>query len=438
MSKKNGGCKLKKRLFNFLLPLVFVTTIFSGLVPSEYVQAAPNDQPKIVGKTAITMDVQTGEIIYAQGIDEKMYPASVTKIMTGLLFAENKQKSDLIPYTESAKAQPAYALSTDLLKNKIKVGDTMTAEDVMEALLLFSANDSAYMVADSVAGNSTNFIKMMNDRAAKLGLKNTNFVTANGIDDKIDNHLTTAYDLTVIGREAYKNPWIKETIATKKSKLETSTGVIAYVENRNKLLGQNGAVGGKTGYTSKAGRCLLAFYERDGRTIVGVVMKSEYDAQDSQVFKDMETIINWSYDAKRVKVYDKGATVKTETLTYKPLRFFGPEKTIEVPLMINDEVSYYENSVNKAELKTEISTSNLDPWNLTAETKVGKLTAQQREVNTSYDLYTTVTSKDLMAANKSLYFAAGAGAFVAIVAILFILFLISRGLRKGNKKQRFR
>lgn len=427
---------MKKRIFNYLLTFVFVATIFSGLVPSEYVQAAPNDQPKIVGKTAITMDVQTGEIIYAQGIDEKMYPASVTKMMTALLFAENKQKSDAIPYTESAKSQPAYALSTDIMRNKIKVGDTMPADDVMKALLLFSANDSAYMIADSVGGNSNTFINMMNDRAAKLGLKNTHFVTANGLHD--DDHYTTAYDLSVIGREAFKNPWVKETIATKSGKIETSAHVIAYIENRNKLLGQNGAVGGKTGYTSPAGRCLLAFYERDGRAILGVVMKSAYDAQDSQVFKDMETIINWSYDAKPVKIYDKGATLKTETLTYKPLKFFGPEKTIEVPLIVNDEVNYYENSVNKAEIKTEITSINLDPWNLTTESKVGKLTATQREASASYDLYTNVTTKDLVAANRGLYLGVGIGSFVAVVVVLLLMFIISRGLRRGTKKHRYK
>jgi D-alanyl-D-alanine carboxypeptidase len=425
---------LKKRVFNFLLTVVFFATIFSGLVPSQYVQAAPNDQPKIVGKTAITMDVKTGEIIYAQGIDEKMYPASVTKMMTALLFAENKQKSDAIPYTESAKSQPAYALSTDVMKNKIKVGDTMTADDVMKALLLFSANDSAYMIADSVAGNSNAFIKMMNDRAAKLGLTNTHFVTANGLH--AEDHYTTAYDLSVIGREAYKNPWVKETIATKSGKIETSAHVIAYIENRNKLLGQNGAIGGKTGYTSQAGRCLLAFYERNGREILGVVMKSAYDAQDSQVFKDMETIINWSYDAKPVKLYDKGATLKTETITYKPLKYFGPEKTVEVPLIINEEVNYYDNSVNKAELKNEVTTNTIDPWNLTATTKVGKLNTAQREANASYDLYTNVTTKDLIAANKGLYLTTGIGAFVAVVVVIILMLLMTKGLRRGSKKQR--
>ena len=138
-----------------------------------------------------------------------MYPASTTKLMTALLLAENKEKSDSITYTESAYKQPAYSLRSNIYFN-LKVGDTMSAADVMNSLLLFSGNDTAYMVADAVAGDADSFIKMMNEKAKALGMSSTNFVTANGLHDP--NHYTTAYDLAILGASAYKmnglgNPW---------------------------------------------------------------------------------------------------------------------------------------------------------------------------------------------------------------------------------------
>jgi D-alanyl-D-alanine carboxypeptidase len=292
------------------------------------------------------------------------------------------------------------------------------------------------MIADAVGGNADNFSKMMNDKLASLGLKNSNFITPNGLHDA--NHYTTAYDLSVIGREAYKNDWVKEAMNTKDGKIQTSTGAIAFVENRNKLLGQNGAIGGKTGYTSQSGRCLVALYERNGRGMVGVVMKSEYNADDTQVFKDMETIIDWSYNAAPVTLYEKGKELKTEAVTYKAFKFFGPEKTINVPVIINDEVTYYDNAVNKTEVKTEISLSGLDPWKLAKDSKIGKVDIKQREAVKTYDLYTTVTSKDLINANKGLYTLAAVGSIVALGVIVLIFVMISKGLSRGRRRNTFR
>lgn len=184
----------------------------------------------------------------------------------------------------------------------------------------------------------------------------------------------------------------------------------------------------KTGYTSKAGRCLVALYDRNGRKMIGVVMRAAYDAQDTAVFNDMETIINWSYNAKKTVVTPKDTVVKTEEIQYKPLKFFGPTKTIKVPLIVKQDISYYDNDVNKNETKHEIKVNKLNPWSLSKDTKVATLDVKQREAETKYDLYTTVTKSDIMAQNKGLY-AALITASVAVLAILmFLLVLIKKGL----------
>lgn len=426
---------MKNKVFSFLMTIIFIVTIFAGLLPASSVLAAANPEPpSIVGKFAMTIDAETGEIIYAKGIDDKAYPASVTKLMTALVFAENKDKADLIAYTESANAQPAYSLKTNLIRN-ISVGDTMTAEDVMKALLIFSANDSAYMIADAVAGNSEDFAKVMNEKASELGLKNTNFVTANGLHDP--EHYTTAYELSVIARSAYENPWIKEVINTKDARISTTSGMIALIENTNKLLGKDGNVGGKTGRTNEAGRCLVSVYERDGRTIIGVVLKSIYGTDDTQVFNDMESIINWSYEAQRTSVYENNTVLETKDVNYKPLKFFGPEKTIQVPVIIRDEVSYYENEVNKKELNKDIKLNSIDLWNLAENTKIGTIKISQREASASYDLYTNITSKDLIEANKLLYTLLAGAAFGMLIFLIVIILLIRKSIRK-RKRRRYR
>lgn len=430
---------MKRKRLNLMAALISVTTLVSSILPSTITHAATNEPLKLNGKAAASIDLQTGEIIYAQKIDDKMYPASMTKLMTAILFAENRQKPDSIKYTESAKAQPAYSLSTDILRN-IKVGDTMSAENVMKALLLFSANDSAYMIADDIAGNVTAFAKMMNDKAAKLNMTNSNFVTPNGLHDA--NHYTTPYDMLLLQKAAYENSWVKEAMGLKRDGIftEQNRGAIAYVDNRNKLIGKDGNMGGKTGYTAPAGRCLVSIYERNGRSIATVVMNAAYDAEDTMVFKDTEALANWSFAAARTPIYDKDSILKTETLTYKPFKFFGPEKTIEIPVIIKDEVGYYENEVNKKELKTEISLSNINPWNLSSDSKIGKLTVSLRNYSKEYDLYTTVSAQQIKAANKGLYIIAISAIIIVVLLILVVIALIIRGLgrRTRRKNRRYR
>ncbi|MFL0248233.1 D-alanyl-D-alanine carboxypeptidase family protein [Candidatus Clostridium stratigraminis] len=415
---------MKRTSISLLLASVIIFSNFIG------VKAAEVPMPKIDGKAGITMDIDTGEIIYQNNIDSRYYPASTTKLMTALIFAENKNKTDEIKYTESAKKQPQDSIDKNL--HQMQIGDTMSAEDTMDALMLFSANDAANMMADSVSGNEEKFVQLMNDKVSKLGLKNTHFVTANGLHD--DQHYTTPYDLSVIARAAFKNDWVQESMQKKTSKVSISDGTVLILNNRNKNLGVNGAVGGKTGYTSQAGRCLVEFYNRGGRRLVGVVMKSVYDSQDNAVFNDMEKIIDWSYKQKTVTLNKAGDTVKTETLSYKPFRFFGPQKTIDVPLVIKEDLNYYDNAVNKKEMKEDFNLSKLNLWSLSSDKPVGTMTLKEREVAKEYKLYTTVSTSSIIKANLLLYL----GALIVLVLILFavlmtILKLKNLRRRKSNR-----
>jgi len=348
--------------------------------------------PIIYGKAAISVDVATGEIIYAKNVDKQMYPASTTKIMTALLLAENKKKTDSIKYTQSAKSQPAVSLNVNF--HTIGIDETMTGDDVMDGLLMYSANDAAYMIADNVSGNSTNFMKTMNDMAAKLNMTETHFVTPNGLHR--EDHYTTPYDMSILARVAFLNPWVKESMTKNQNTISTSKGTTFTIKNTNKLLGVDGCIAGKTGYTSQAQRCLVAFYIRNGREVMGVVLGSEKDPNDTYVFKDMLEIIDYSYNLHKTILHRKNTVIKTETVKYRPLRFFGLKKTISVPLVAKEDISYYNNEANKKDLKENISLTSIDFSSLKGKESIGTLKLTEKGQVKTYKIYSEASKSTLL------------------------------------------
>ncbi|MEW8956841.1 D-alanyl-D-alanine carboxypeptidase family protein [Clostridium sp.] len=417
----------KKLLSSIAVALALTFTAPFGSIA----KAESKPEPNIVAKSALVMDADTGEVIYAKDADTKRFPASITKLLTGLLLAENKDKSDPITFTSSAKSQPQYSFDINIAMGKTKVGDTMSADDAMKALLLFSANDWAYAIADSVAGSVDEFSNMMNEKAKELGMNNSHFITPNGLHD--ENHYTTAYDLALLGKASFNNPWVRETMALKEAKITTSSNIIGLIENRNKNLGVDGGIGGKTGYTEPAGKSLLNIYERDGRHLVGVVLKSVYDQNDTQMFKDMKDIIDYSYSAEKITAYEKNTPVKTVPVKYKSFRFFGSEKTLEVPLVTHEDIKYYDNEINRNNTTLEVKEGDINPWKIKEDTKVSTLEVNQRDSSKTYDLYTNVDTSSLTRASVmgiSILVVLGV---VLLLAITVVILLIRKQIRRRRR-----
>lgn len=418
---------MKKKKLSILLSLIITFSLSSNVF------AANTPIPKILGKAAITIDMKTLEIIYDKDIDKNhMYPASTTKLMTALLLAENKKKGDLITYTVSGKTQPEYSLNINM--HSMTVGETMSAEDAMDSLLLFSANDMAYVIADNVAGDSQKFSDKMNEKIAKLNLKNTHFVTPNGVDNNVNDHYTTPYDLAKIGEAAYNNEWVRQTMAKKDSKISTSTGTVLILENRNKLLGVDGCIGGKTGYTDKAGRCLVAFFDRDGRKIMGVVMNSIYDSKDVTVFEDMKKIIDWSYTAQKTAIHKSSDTIKTVPVTFKSYKFFGSTKTIELPILVKEDITIYNNDVNKKEIKEEYNIPSINPWKLDKEQSIGTVTIKERDHSTTYKLYSSKSSNEITKNVLPILITAGLAIILLILLIIIVIIRLINGKKRSKKR----
>jgi D-alanyl-D-alanine carboxypeptidase len=422
---------------NFILKTLILTlsiSLFSPLA-SINAKAATVAQPDINAQAAITMDLETGEIIYCKDADSKRYPASTTKLLTGLLLAENKQKSDEIAFTESAKIQPEYSLNINFMHNSMKVGDTMSADDVMKGLLLFSGNDTAYMIADNVAGNSQKFADMMNAKAKEIGANNSHFVTANGLHD--ENHYTTAYDLSLITKAAFQNDWERETMELADASIQIN-GAKVMLENRNLGLGKNGNIAGKTGLTNAAGGCLAAVYEVNGRKLIGVVLKSrQVDNADMTKFNDMDSIMNYSYNTSKTVYKSSGEEVGTTDVQYKSFGFFGPTKTITVPLKLTQDVTYYSNAINDAESQITYDKTDSSAWKLLFNKDV-TLTYSTRNHNESVAGSVDISFGNILKDNIIIYIATLASIIIIITLIILIKNMASNSRRRRSSYSRRR
>lgn len=247
--------------------------------------------PKIICETGIVMDLDTGEILYAKGIDEKRAPASITKIMTAMLAIEKVPLDTKITFTnEVNNIEPG---STHI---GIKPGETLTMEESLYAILLGSANEVSSGVAEYIGGTVQNFVDMMNEKAKELGCKNTHFVNANGLYD--DNHYTTARDMALIAKAAFQNETFRNIVKTPYYIIPPTniTPEERWINNHHRMLTEGGihyegCLGGKTGYTEKAGNTLVTYAERNSMRLVCVVLKGT-----TEYYNDTKNLLDYGFN----------------------------------------------------------------------------------------------------------------------------------------------
>lgn len=422
---------MSKRFFR-ALTLVICLTLVAPFFNTISVFAAT--EPQIIGASAITMDMDTGEIIYSKNADVQRSPASTTKLLTSLLFAESKNKSDIISYTDVSAAVTETSL-TNFIGNAAKAGDTLTAAEVMDAVMVYSANDAAVMMAEAVAGSVDAFSKLMNQRAQEIGAVNSNFVSPNGLETDPNNHnVTTAYDLALIAKEAFQNDWVKEASGLDKTSV-TLDGKKIYIETRNKILGVDGNIGGKTGNETKAGHCFVGFYNRNGRNLITVVLGSEYGADGMNVFNDTQSIANYSYDANKTTYKSAGDEISTVDLSYKLFKFFGPTKTITAPVILDQDIEYYKNEFNDKNASLNVPTNNLDAWKIASKNNVD-LTFTAGSYSETVKGSITLSVGQILKANIGIYVLALLITLLVIVLIFVVIKLIINSKRRRRNRRR--
>lgn len=257
-------------------------SLLLGLLPMQ-VRAA---NLEVEAKSALLMDVATGTILFEQNSHEPLAPASVTKVMTMLLVMEAID-SGKIGWADSVTASEAAAAKGGS-QVFLKVGESMSVEDMLKSIAVSSANDCACAMAEHLCGSEAAFVEAMNNRAKELGMEDTTFVNCTGLDDAEDaaNHKTSAHDIALMSRELLKNhPDItKFTTIWMDSIRDGAFGL----SNTNKMVRfYSGCTGLKTGFTRSAGYCLSASAERDGLQLIAVVMGCETSQKRFAACKSM-------------------------------------------------------------------------------------------------------------------------------------------------------
>jgi D-alanyl-D-alanine carboxypeptidase (penicillin-binding protein 5/6) len=287
-----------------LMPLVFtsgMTSVFAenagGEAPDALTFAEGNavatvatvkDTLALDCKSAILMEAATGAVLYEQNADEALPPASVTKIMTLLLVMEAIDEGKIkLDDTVTASERAASMGGSQIF---LKVGEQMSVEDMIKSVVISSANDAACALAEFVSGSEEAFVRAMNVRAAELGMKNTSFENTNGLDDTAENHLTSARDIAIMSRELIKHKKILEYSSIWMDSVRNGAFGLT---NTNRLVRfYRGCTGLKTGSTSKAGFCVSATAERDGMSLICVIMGSESrDIRNAQATK----LLDWGF-----------------------------------------------------------------------------------------------------------------------------------------------
>lgn len=330
--------KLKRILICIVLIIYFFSSISFAKPKEQYtivlngsdddkVEIPEEESEKIYSESAILLEKQTGKILYEKNIYDRKFPASTTKILTAIIAIE---KCDLNE-TATASKNAVESVKSGYTNANIKEGETFTIEQLLDVMMIVSANEAATIIAEHISGSVSNFANLMNEKAIEIGCTDTHFVNANGVHD--ENHYTTAYDLALIARYCIKNEKFRELISKKTCSLpiteiyenaikeeieiqnEKNKKKKKYVpksiedvslernfRNTNSLLKEESTyyypycIGGKTGFTTPAKNCLVSYSDKDGFETIAVILHAENTADDlSARYTDTIKLFEYGY-----------------------------------------------------------------------------------------------------------------------------------------------
>lgn len=325
-----------------------------------------NENLKIYSDACIIIENKTGKTLYEKNSEQKMYPASTTKILTAIIVIEkgNLQDKTKVSKTAISDMKSSYT-SADLVE-----GEILTVQELLEVLLVRSANDAANVLAEYISGNITDFVNLMNNKLQEIGCINTHFVTTNGLHD--DNHYTTAKDMATITRYCMQNATFRKIVAMQKCIIPaTNKSEERVYKNTNDLIINTsiyyypGCVGIKTGFTSQAKNCLISACSKNGLQTIAVVLGASItENRQSARYVDSKTLFDYAYKnysfakiasansiAKTIEV--KGGTQETKTLNLllqndiNSLVKKGAVQNIIPEITLNDNISapIFKNSI---------------------------------------------------------------------------------------------
>ncbi len=298
-------------------------------------------------KSAILIETSTGEVLYQKNQNERLAPASMTKIMSLILIMENIENgnlkwNDIVVVSKNASSMGGSQIF-------LETNEMMTVEDLVKGICIASGNDATVAMAEKIAGTEAAFVKLMNDKARELGLKNTNFVNATGLD--ADNHYSSSYDMAVMARELVKHEKILDFTSTYEDYLRKDSENSFWLVNTNKLVRFYSYIDGlKTGYTGDAGYCLTATGMKKNMRLVSVVM-----GEENTDMRTTDTLAMLDYG---FNMYSIDKVIEKENTLGKIKVNLGD--TEEVDIISMEDINILNNTQKgKREIDYEIETDNV-------------------------------------------------------------------------------
>ena len=271
-----------------IIMIVMIATLFTGMIFFSYAQrqqVVRADQPNITGQYGITIDADTGEILYGKREDERSYPASIGKMMTTLLLLENVKEDEEITVTENA-----IKMESQSKKIKLRAGEKLKRDEALKLMLIISADPIAESIAEHIAGSKNEFVKMMNARAKELGTKHATFKNASGAD-ALGNKVSP-YDIAIITKEALKYPIVLQYMNSVNTTLHTSERSPKIANyGREELYDDPYAIGSKSGLSALGKYTVVTVDEKDGKRVINVVLSSTR----TQLYPDTKKMAHYAF-----------------------------------------------------------------------------------------------------------------------------------------------
>ena len=377
---------------------------------------AVSAEPNLVSEAAILIDSNTNKILYSKNADQKMYPASTTKILTAILTLENCNLDDEVTVSDTAILDIPEGYSSA----NLQFGEVLTVEQLLQLLLVHSANDAANVLAEHVGGSIESFVSMMNTKVHDLGLENTHFTNAYGLHD--ENHYTTAYDLAIIMKYCVQNNDFRRIAGSASVAIPATnkSGVRKY-DSTNDLIIPNSKnyyqylTAGKTGFTTPAGECLVTSAYKNDIELICVILGGSQTVNNSSLrFSETKELYEYGYNNYSLKpIVSEGNSIYNVTIDN------ATKETENLDLIA-------ENDIN-AIVSNDVSLDNLEPsitlyQNLTAPITEGTIIG-----SAEYDVDGVKYNVNLIASHNvekfniwdySFYFLAG---FLLILVIICLL-----------------
>lgn len=383
-----------------------------------------NDNLKIYSDAVILIENQTGKTLYEKNSEQKMYPASTTKILTAILSIEKGNLNDKVTVSKTAIAQMKPGYTSAYLSE----GEIISVEDLLKVLLINSANDASNVLAEYISGSIDSFVTLMNEKSKELGCTNTHFVTTNGLHD--DNHYTTAKDLAIIARYCMQNETFRKIVSMKKCVIPaTNKSEERIYKNTNDLINPTSGyyypscIGIKTGFTSEAKNCLISACSKNGLQVIAVVLGASItENHKSARYVDSKTLYDYTYSNYSIQNIAKASSV-IETIEVKN----ATDETKSLDLKLEKDLNVLVNNKDKENIKTEIVLKDNISAPIATNSVVGNIT-----YIVGADKYTInlLASHDVEKKENIIWILRLSLFLILLILIIFIIYKISKKPKK--------